>query len=31
VRNSVGDERGGWGAQARGVFANNSIDSYTKA
>ena len=27
VRTSVGDERGEWGAQARGVFVKNSIDS----
>ena len=30
LRNSMGDEGGG-GAQTRGVFANNSIDSCTKA
>ena len=27
-RNSVGDEGGEWGAQPKGVFANNSIDLY---
>jgi len=31
LRNGVGDEEGGWGAQTRGVFANNSIDSCTMA
>ena len=30
LRNSVGDEGGKWGAQTRGVFASNSIDSWTK-
>jgi len=31
LRNSVGDAGGRWGAQTRGVFANNSISSWTKA
>ena len=31
LRNSVGDEGGWWGAQTKGVFANSSIDSCTKA
>jgi len=31
LRNSVGGEGGEWGAQTKGVFANNSIDSCTKA
>jgi len=30
LRNGVGDEGGG-GVQTRGVFANNSVDSCTKA
>ena len=31
LRNSVCDEERGWGAQTKEVFANNSIDSGTKA
>ena len=31
LRNSVGDQGVGRSAQTRGVFANDSIDSYTKA
>jgi len=31
LRNRVGDEEEEWGAQTKGVFANNSIDSCTKA
>jgi len=31
LRNSVVDEGGGCGAQTKGVFANNSIDSCRKA
>ena len=31
LRNSVGDEGGEWGAQPKGVFAGDSIDSCTKA
>ena len=31
LRNSVSDKGRQWSAQARGVFANNSIDSCTKA
>jgi len=31
LRNSVGNEGGEWGAQTKGVFGNNSIDSCTKA
>ena len=31
LRNSVGDEGRGWGAQTKEVFANNRIDSCTKA
>jgi len=31
LRNRVGDEEGKWSAQTMGVFANNSIDSCTKA
>jgi len=31
LRNSVGDEGGGWGAQTQGVFAQNIIDVCKKA
>jgi len=31
LRNSVGADGGEWGAHMKGVFANNGIDSCTKA
>jgi len=31
LRNRVGDAGGRWGAQTRGVFVNNGIDSWTKS
>jgi len=31
LRNSEGDKGGKWGAQPKGVFAQNIVDSFTKA